>query len=141
MAFVHLAPPALCIVCCVVSTSPVGLPLVLSPGGPSLPPWCPSCICLSLTHLVYHTNTTRTILHKLVPFCYPTCKCPKAHKKGFYFFSFFESFYFFKYNSCLISIFDKERAFNSNLIPMKYFARPQCCNTEIFPLMCLLQFS
>lgn len=37
MASVHLAPPALCSVCCVVSMSPVGPPLVLSPGGVSAP--------------------------------------------------------------------------------------------------------
>lgn len=41
MAFVHLAPPALCSGCCVPSVSPVGPLLVLSPGGVSLPPQNP----------------------------------------------------------------------------------------------------
>lgn len=37
MASVHLAPPALCTVCRVMSMSPVGPPCLLSPGGVSLP--------------------------------------------------------------------------------------------------------
>lgn len=75
MAFVHLAPPALCSVCCVVSASPVGPPLVLSPGGvssvpPSLPPPPPAhpTPLLSCTHLLHHSHThTHLFLFFLFP--------------------------------------------------------------------------
>lgn len=100
MAFVHLAPPVLCIVCCVVSTSPVGLPLVLSPGGPSLPPWRPSCICLSLTHLVCHTNVKNT--HKFARARTFLFFHMQMSKRGFYCFSFWKVliFFIFLYKSC-----------------------------------------
>ena len=67
MASVHLAPPALCSVCCVMSVSPVAPPpppptLVESRWGPSahLPPLPPSHICHTPAHI--HTTTQAKLL-------------------------------------------------------------------------------
>lgn len=84
MAFVHLAPPALCSVCCAVSSSPVGPPLVLSPGGVSSPPHPhtpassppPPPICLSRTHLLHHITLAHTHTHTRTPICFQ----PSAHR-------------------------------------------------------------
>lgn len=55
MASVHLAPPALCSVCRVLSWSPP--PRLLGPGGVPLPA---SHVWLSDTHLLTHAHTRRT---------------------------------------------------------------------------------
>jgi len=111
MAFVHLAPPALCSVCCVVSTSPVGLLLVLSPGGVSVPLLSPSRICLSHTHLLHQHKHAHTNLfvstHKNANYWV---------KKGlfafeWFFFICYSMFQAFLKTSCLITVF--QRAFNS----------------------------
>lgn len=70
MAFVHLAPPALCSVCCAVSSSPVGPPLVLSPGGVSSPPhphtpasFPPRLLSAYLAHTCSITSPSHTHTH------------------------------------------------------------------------------
>lgn len=67
MAFVHLAPPALCSVCCVASASPVGPLLVLRPGGvsTSFPRSTLSHTC-SIVHIFAFRVPTEHILTKRV---------------------------------------------------------------------------
>lgn len=85
MASVHLAPPALCSVCCVVSVSPVGPPLVLSPGGVSVPAPSPH-ISAYLAHTCYITLT-----HTCTTFSFQASKC-RLVRKGCFAFEYFKHF-------------------------------------------------
>lgn len=59
MASVHLAPPALCSVCRVMSMSPVGLPPLVEARWGLTAHLPPSHICLSDTHLLTYTHPHR----------------------------------------------------------------------------------